>query len=642
MKLKPNIIIILLIAIIISSILPIIYFYRDKKIKEIPEHISYNMMLDSLSKKVKKSASENKCNGFIISIREVKNNIPYISTLRTDMNLVLASYKKWNLKADKNIQQEMKKRFEEKIEKWGSLLTGNELMRMLKQQQKALPNYSSKLKIERIDNPETINDRKIYIYVYNEKTGSEIINVSCNFIHPATMQEFIKLKNKEKEELTKLKKSANLSIKIMAGIFVIFIGYLFVFLVILVKNRIQNKNKKNFLLQEIQKRENLVENGHFVAVLELVTKYLTLFPDDTEIQAFKERLLDFTNNDPKKAQQAFVKAQKLKLYLKNYDNNSNGILLDGDERKEISSLVSYNPELKSSYTKLIAYEEKENRRKNFSWKYKEVRKLFDEKYLGKAKQKVTDLQTEYPDFNEVISLKKDIENKHKIADEKFKGINNYFQQGEIENGLSRLDEVLVLYKDMPEALKLKNKLEQNKKNDHILLVPERTGEKTIEIFCLDKVVLGRKDIDVEPDIVFEDRRISRPHLSISIVDDKLIAEDLNSSAGSFINGEKILSKSLNNNDLLNMAKTIDFRVFVQKQDGIVTGFILVGSEKDYIILTSKLEFGFDGKNLNGEKKNFSVVSENRVTFLLTEGNGILLENNLKISLGNKHYILEVL
>lgn len=641
MKIKLNIIIILLIAICLSAIQPIVYFYRDKNIKEIPKHISYNMAIDSLTIQLQQKAKKNNCNGFIIPINEVKNNTPFISSLRADINLVLASYENWNLKVDKTIQREMKKRFEENMDKWGSLLTGNELLKMLKQQHKSLPKYFAKLKIEKIDNPEIANDRKIYIYIYSERTGAEIINVSSNFIHPVTLAKLKNFKKGEEDKLSKFKKSVDLSFKIMIGFSIILIGYLLTFVIIFIYNKIKDRKNKNILLQEIQKRENLFDNGHFVAVLELTDKYLSAFPDDIEIKAFRERVLDFTNNDPKKAQQAYVKAQKLKLFIKNYKTNPNSVLLDSNERKEISSLVPYNPELKSSYTKLIAYEKEENKHEEFLSGYNEIKRLIGEKYLKKAMEQTINLQREYPNNSDIISLKTEIENKQIEVKEKNQNIKESLKKGNIVNLYKQLNAIKKIQKDSPEINEMNNNLEKNKNENHFVFVPENIGDKSIEIFFTNEIMLGREDVGVEPDIKFQDRKISRSHLKIKMSEDKLIAEDLKSTGGSFVNGEKILQRSLNDNDKLNLAKIIDLKLFTQKVDGNVSGFILTGHEKNHIIILSKLDFGFENKKITNEKNDFSLIQQNGIKILTTKSKGIILNKGLKISLGNKNYKLEI-
>ncbi|MEA1986112.1 MAG: FHA domain-containing protein, partial [Candidatus Marinimicrobia bacterium] len=416
--------------------------------------------------------------------------------------------------------------------------------------------------------------------------------------------------------------------------------YLLTLLSIVIIKKIRTQKRRDFLLQEIQKRDELVENGHFVAVLELADKYISEFPDDTEIKAFRERLLDFTNNDPKKAQQAFVKAQKLKLTLKNYDENSE-LLLDNNEKTEISQLVPYNPNLKSLYTKLISYEDKKEKQQNFLIEYDRIEQLVKEKYLKEAEEKIKKLKIKYRNYEEIDILKNQIAEEQKLAMEKFESAKTDLESGKMSFAIEKLNSAISSYRDMPEGLKLENEIEKNKKISKLKLKPKNISQKPIEIFFTDEVVLGRADVNVNPDIKFTERQISRPHIKLSIIDDKLIAEDLNSSVGSFINGDKILSKSIKSGDNLNLSKVIDFKIYLQKTDGNVTGFILDGDKISYIILISELEFGFDGKDIIQEKKH-KIISEEMLKLIKVEKRFILLKDQLEISFGNKKYTLEVI
>ncbi|MEA3499912.1 MAG: hypothetical protein U9R41_02670, partial [Candidatus Marinimicrobia bacterium] len=99
------------------------------------------------------------------------------------------------------------------------------------------------------------------------------------------------------------------------------------------------------------------------------------------------------------------------------------------------------------------------------------------------------------------------------------------------------------------------------------------------------------------------------------------------------------SKSIKTGDNLNLSKAIDFKIYLQKKDGNVTGFILDGDKISYIILISELEFGFDGKDIIQEKKH-KIISEEMLKLIKVEKRFILLKDKLEISFENKKYSVE--
>ena len=71
------------------------------------------------------------------------------------------------------------------------------------------------------------------------------------------------------------------------------------------------------------------------------------------------------------------------------------------------------------------------------------------------------------------------------------------------------------------------------------------GERfTVTLPC----TIGRKGCD----LILDDHRISRRHAELKIIDDKLIIEDLGSTNGTKVNGEKITSKRLIPKDLVSI------------------------------------------------------------------------------------------
>ena len=74
------------------------------------------------------------------------------------------------------------------------------------------------------------------------------------------------------------------------------------------------------------------------------------------------------------------------------------------------------------------------------------------------------------------------------------------------------------------------------------------GERfTVTLPC----TIGRKDCD----LILDDRRISRRHAELKIVENKLVIEDLASKNGTKVNGETVTKKRLIPNDLISIGPT---------------------------------------------------------------------------------------
>jgi hypothetical protein len=625
----------------LSAIYPIVYHYKDKVQEELPEFMTRRDAIDLLAEGIQENAKKNNCKGYIIPIKTLDYPDLLLASLKADINLALASYKDWQLKADEETQKEMKERREENLSKWGPMLSGYELERMLNIQITTLPNYSTKAKVSKIKSIK-INDIKLIVYVYNEITSSEEFNVSVNFIHPSTLKQFKDKRKAGIRSLAILYKRADLSKKFLLGFVTFLILYILIVFIISLFQKHQIKKSKEYLLIEIEKREELVNNGHFVTALELADRYLKLFPDDTEIKAFRERLLDFTNNDPKKAQVAFVEAKKLQLRIKKYEQEPGKAYLTGDEKNALVPLLQYNPDLDSSYKRLVSLEEKEQKREEFGPKFENVKKLFSNCQLKQAEQELLTLQNLYSGYSELVEYQKKLEQAQTKVKNKFSSVQDYINKGEIRKAKQTLDAVLKGFNDMPEALKLKREFEEATGKEHFILKPSGK-EKEIELICKDEVIIGRADIDVIPDIEFADRRISRPHLRISIVDDNVIAEDLDSAGGSFINGEKIVSNSINDGDLLNLAKFIDLQIFIYRtENDDVGGILLTGNSKNYLIIFTYAKFHIAKGNLTFDKDNYSIYHQDGLTIISTDKESILLKHDIKINLDKSNYNVEVI
>jgi len=153
----------------------------------------------------------------------------------------------------------------------------------------------------------------------------------------------------------------------------------------------------NFFLQEINNVEGLISKGDFVAAYQTIEKYLKLFPDDSKVIALKERLLDFTNNDPKKAQVAYVEAKKLQLRFQTDNGNlSQPVFLTEAEKKRLAPYLAYHPELKETYLSLVAHEEEVHNREAFVSALNVARKMLSSGKLYEAIKRHQEIKNQFP------------------------------------------------------------------------------------------------------------------------------------------------------------------------------------------------------------------------------------------------------
>ena len=640
MKINLKVIIVLIVLIIISAIFPVMYHYRDKTIKSIPDHVDYNKAVhDSLTTLIILNAGNNRCTGHIIPVRNIRGENISLKYLINDINLALAAYENWKLLTDAQTRKEIKERSEERFKKWGGMMDGKQLMNRMELEKDAEPDYVAKAQTSRLDGK--INDIKVVVNVISEVTGTEVFAVSVIFTHPESLKKIIANLNEQKNKLTTLRKTADVSLKILYILVAILALYILIIAVVSVYMKFQIGKTKKYLLSEIQKKDNLVNEGHFVTALELSDKYLKYFPHDTEINAFRERLLDFTNNDPKKAQEAYVRAKKLQMRLKTQAQDFNKLFLSEEEKNDLTPLLPYNTELEAYYKKLVTLEDQETKRIEFRPKINEVRELIDQGMLQKAKVYIGDLLRDFPGDEELRELSTLIAEKQEYYENQFKEVEQKLKGGRIASAMGQLEEILQNYRDMKTAIQLKENVESNKGHTHVKLKTEQ-DDVSLDIFLKHEVMIGRDDIDVVPDIKLDDKRISRPHLRISVVDDNVIVEDQNSTGGTFINAEKIISEKLKHGDVITLSKIIDFTIQIIKDDDKIGSVILSCGQGHYLMIVDKIKGSIKNRKFDTNTEELSIYNSNGLCVIVAQNNYYIVSPNQEIAIQNKKYTVEVI
>ncbi len=639
------------VAIALSSVYPLINHYTDKTIPPLPAYHSYDNAIQALRDSVVTKATRNKCKRkFIFPVQKIQGTqtlIRNFPSILEDVNLALASYRKWKMAVTTHEKAAMRQRYEENVEKWKNLINFKDVKKSMNQQAQNDFNiqYSALVKLKTSPTSTNGDDLLLILTVNSNKTQSRVFTAEVPFVNPQTLIKWKKVRAAKKTRLDKLRKLADFSLKLMF----LFTGLLLLWLLFLTGHYLYVKfilrKKKEYFLIEIQKRQELADNGDFVAAYDMVEKYLKLFPDDSEVQAFRERLLDFTNNDLKKAQVAFVEAKKLQLRLQLAKNDPRQTVLSPDEKQQIAPYLPYNPQLKQSYLAMEAGEEEIQKQKEFGSQLKTLKKILTTGKIYEAKRLFQEITDQYPDKKEEVTLQnlgEKIAQKMEDAEKKRELLLQNLSRGKITDTLRALKEILRQFPDIPEMAALQETINRSKGITHFSLVPRLPGKK-IAVYCGNQWLLGRSDDLTSPDIDFNDKRVSRKHARIFAEEKEVMIEDLNSTGGTYINGGKITKQRLKNGDLLNLGKIIDMKttLFLTEKE-MLGGLILSGLETDYLLLFSHIPLDFKAEGLCIGSNGFSLYYQNNLVLFSLGRETVFPEQDKEIILNNNRYIVEVL
>ncbi|MHA1543567.1 MAG: hypothetical protein ACTSU8_00345, partial [Alphaproteobacteria bacterium] len=108
--------------------------------------------------------------------------------LKDDINLALSAYDGWQLKVTSQEREQMKKRLEENLKKWGAMLSGSELMRIaLTQKSVDAQTQTSVTARWFYRNVSTGDDVKLVVTVNDELKAARLFQISLTFVHPKTL-----------------------------------------------------------------------------------------------------------------------------------------------------------------------------------------------------------------------------------------------------------------------------------------------------------------------------------------------------------------------------------------------------------------------------------------------------------------------
>jgi hypothetical protein len=408
--------------------------------------------------------------------------------------------------------------------------------------------------------------------------------------------------------------------RIFGGIFAL---SLITLIVLRIQFSIMRKKTERELPEIIGRLQAYLKNGSYASAHELLTRTRFFLPENTDLKAIQDRLdavIKIKGEERyKKAEELYNRFSNLKTKLE-----ATGHLTE-EEYEEITKLPECLElteirvfagvcQKKLQHQKLI---------RSFNEKLAEINALCSGGQLEEAKSKLNELKRDpsYQEYQTAIkelsagehpalpspqNIETTIEEKIKKSEENLEGGKRLIQIGRIKEGESLLREALEVNRGLKEAEEIIKKIEKSRKAETLILKPEKVG-KEIHIFKKDTITFARADKEI-PDVEISDPHISRnKHLRISIVQNKVIAEDMNSSGGTYIRGERIKKAEVMDGDIIDMAKAYKMIVHICRGKEIVQSTILPGTipagaqvEREYLTGQQKVSGVFieaDDRNI---------------------------------------------
>lgn len=449
----------------------IILKFAKPDVNDFPSFTSYEEAIyKRLPEKIRKKAKYYNSKGRIVPLNNIEGKTKELSYLLEDLNLAISSYEGWKLHASDEIIKDMQERLNTTIKKWGKILSPDILRRIVEKQTEAIKEtrYFSTGYCQVIEHvPDKIDNYRIIVTVHEDISGEAIFNVSETFVSPMRLKLTRELYEKEKQKHVNIERAEEVNEKIILIVFALLV-FLFIAMGIRKVFQYLNKNKiRKKILRDITKRNDLVENGHFVTALEIADKYLEYFPDSLDIKVFKERLLALTNDDPEKAQKAFMEEKKIRLKLNSFqDEAGEGILGSVEEQHILEKLVPYYPELKNTMDKAINKKLKVQEDKMLHEKIAEVERYINNSDYCRAESLLQFIDKEYRGNSKLIELKIKMQEIRENINELISQAKIKIEKEEFEKAENILEKVLDIYEDNEEAAGLLKDIERLKNENN--------------------------------------------------------------------------------------------------------------------------------------------------------------------------------
>ncbi|MBU2567293.1 MAG: FHA domain-containing protein [Elusimicrobia bacterium] len=575
----------------LSLIFPLIYFYRQL----FPERIipagyeKYNITpaeyaIAMVGKDIVKQSQGKKLRGYIVSLKNIVGPIDEeIEKLKKDINLALGQYNGWMVIAPEEQLNEIKKRKNEDIARKKSLISAGFIdpeayIRFQIQGDRIRVDYDIMAEWKWL--PGSIENCQIIVTVINRSSGKAEFSSDVSFTHPVY---FKKYRN--------IQQAILYGTYISSGIF----GSAFLFFIITSSVLVLKRRKLEKLVPEaMQKLEEYIQKGSYTGANSLVSQQLDFFPANTDFIAFKHRLMVVTKDNPRRAEESYVRYINLGTKLRQ------NVCLTDEEYDDLKNLPQYLelPEITEMIAKYQKFIEGHNICKKIRQKQEQIRMFIDNGELSKAQEEMDSLYKDdsWVEYKSLVSMpematqrlalpspdnfdniREEVENRFKASKENVNRAEEHISKGEISEAEELLKEVVKTNKDLRESAEnILSNIEKSRKSEKLCLKPEKIG-KEIVVFKKDTITLARKARGT-PDIDINNLKVSRDnHLKLCIVENKVIAEDLNSAGGTYHRGEKITRSQMEDGDILDISHSYRMTVHICRGREIVQSTLVPGT-----------------------------------------------------------------
>ncbi len=613
----------------------------------LPAHQTYQAAVGRvLPDRIAQKASEMELSGYIIPVGP--QQVTGLDHVTEDVNLALSHYPGWQVCVAPAVRDRMMKRAEQRFAKWGRMGIAREAARLM-DRQKAMAfdvKYSAEMtwgwngantrpksgpEARPDTGPDTgpelragvpkgsisnhsINDMHLTVTVNSEIDQARLFDVKVTFAHPETLARMTERLAADLAAYSFLENRARMgttALYVLAGLAAVF-G-----LSLLIKDQVRrsrDKAHKQYLLAQIETREDLINEGHYVAAAELAESYLAHFPHDTQIKAFLNRLYDFTNQDPQKAQAAFVALKKLQRRLASAAGGTSAatagsIRLSDEEKEKLAPLLPYHPELENSFQQLIEMDDAALRQRTAN------------------------------------------------ATEALAQVTATLATGDIETALDQLRPLSETYADVPAVADMAGRL--TKPGPTVFQLVPKAGGPLLEVIVKDRVAIGQALGSLspagqamnqgsvnqpanQPDIRIPDRRVSRNHAVIFQKAGKIGVADENSANGTFVDGKPVEDAVfLAHGSLLTLGKVIDFTCSLyETPEGNATGLVLTGLNRHLVIVWSRLCFDLTADRIICPGTRITLGSSSGIVLAASNGIANLIRIGDRIELDGRIYHVE--
>ena len=366
------------------------------------------------------------------------------------------------------------------------------------------------------------------------KTGTRVVSKSMSMPDPQYVR-MLEFKAKRRELISLVARRTGLG---TGGFLLVLFGGL------LMTRALQRRNLRRNLDRFTEQVEYLINERKFVAAEGFIKRGLKYDPGNPLILGLETKLEALSLGQPKKAQMAWELYDKMRSLMDN-GKFEKAIILS----PKADSLATYSPELKALTYQLEDKKNEEQRIEALNQKARTAERLKQDGKLNSALASLEAMATEAPDLNHVYgSLLEQVRSSIEKATAKYDLATRSLKNGEPREAKNSLQEALKLNSEYDEVSRLLGKLRDYEK---ITFVPDISG-RAFHIFTKSAITIGRAQ---ESDIVVQNPRVSGKHARVYIKGDAVVVEDLNSKNGTYVAGERVSKRAIEDGDIIELARS---------------------------------------------------------------------------------------